>query len=105
MKAGNREPDFVLNNVGGPVDKKRNPQKSLLIGEIKMSIRTFRSTYRPSKREGQYKAIVRYAARNTYPHIALLIALRDGSQKVKENLLKQGFRLDKKSIPVIVAIQ
>jgi RHS repeat-associated protein len=106
MKKGHREPDFVLNNVGGLVDEPGGkPRTSLLIGEIKIRISTFRKTYSSKRRKGQYSAIVNYAAKNTYSHVALLIALRDGSDKHKAWLLKEGSGLsDGATIPVIVAI-
>jgi hypothetical protein len=76
--AGVRHPDFVFRDR--PPTANKQSRKSYTIGEIKIGINTFYSTWK-RKRPGQWQAVYMYAQRHTYPpRLVLLMAFNSGKK-------------------------
>jgi RHS repeat-associated protein len=95
--AGIRRPDFLINQ-GSP----EKGSKSLLIGEIKLSIGSFYRAWK-GKQKGQWRAIHNHSKKHAwFPHAVVLFAFKGGTEVQRKWLEK--LLVENGHLPVIIVI-
>ncbi len=105
-KAGNKKPDFMLTKLEPKKlgDKDHRGRKAYLIGEVKLSLKTFHNAYtKGGYNIGQFNQIVEFAEKRVYSRTAVMVALYSGSSSHQKALRKLLLKAAKKKVVVVFA--
>lgn len=102
-------PDFILSGTE-PLDLRKRGLKAYLIGEVKLSLKSFYNAYRHDggRQRSQFNAIIQFAKKRVYSRTAVFLALYNGGKQSSQHQRQLSQLLSREAvsegvIPVMVS--